>query len=195
MTVRNRVTALATMAALVVLGGCASGGGGREGDIAEARGSGGGGSARDRGGLVLPASAAAIALDHATELSLAEGQRGALESIRRAVDSANAPLRAQLDSLRPSQRPVNSRDMSEEQRQQMRARRTAVAAVVARMRDNATAARERTLAVLTPEQRVRVEALESEARQRSEDDVNRVGRSDDAEGVMRRRGSGRPPED
>jgi hypothetical protein len=63
------------------------------------------------------------------------------------------------------------------------------------MRDNVAAARERTFAVLAPEQRVRVEALESEARKRSEDEVNRVGRSDDAEGMMRRRGGGRPPED
>jgi hypothetical protein len=103
-------------------------------------------------------------------------------------------LRAQLDSLRPTQRPVNSRDMSEEQRQQMRERRTAVAVVVGRMRDNAAAARERTFAILSAEQRTRVEGLEAEAKKRSEDEVNRVGRSDDAEGMMRRRG-GRPQED
>jgi hypothetical protein len=85
--------------------------------------------------------------------------------------------------------------MGPEEREQMRARRTAVGVVVGQMRDNAVAARARSFAVLSPEQRTRVEVLEAEAKKRSEDELNRVGRSDDADGVMRRRGSGRPPED
>jgi hypothetical protein len=188
------VNRAATLVALIFLAACASGGTPHDSDIVQTRDGGGGGPTRGRPSFALPVSVAAIALDHASELSLADGQRSALEAIRRGVDSANAPLRAQFDSLRPTQRPVNSRDMGQEEREQMRARRTAVAAVVGRMRDNAAAARERTFAVLSPEQRVRVEALESEARKRSEDEMNRVGRSDDAEG-MRRRGRGGPPED
>lgn len=180
-------TRAATLVASILLAACASGGSPRDGDIGRAQG-------RGRPALALPVSAAALALDHASELSLAESQRNTLEAIRHSVDSANAPLRVQLDSLRPTQRPVNSRDMGPEERQQMTARRTAIAAVVAHMRDNAAATRERTFAVLTPEQRTRVEALETEARKRSENDVNRVGQSDDAQGTMRRRG-GRPQED
>jgi hypothetical protein len=183
---------LATLVAVSFLAACASSGSPRDGDIVQSRD---GGPARGRGAFALPVSAAAIALDHAADLSLADGQRRSLEAIRRGVDSANAPLRAQLDSLRPSQRPVNSRDMSQEQREQMRARRTAVSAVIGRMRENVAVARERTYAVLSPEQRVRVEALEAEAGKRSEDEMNRVGRSDDSDGTMRRRGGGRPPED
>jgi hypothetical protein len=186
-------THAATLVASILLAACASGGSPSDGDIV--RSGDGRPQARGRAALALPVSAAALALDHASELSLADGQRGALEAIRRSVDSANAPLRVQLDSLRPTQRPVNSRDMGPEERAQMNARRTAIAAVVGRMRDNAAATRERTFAVLTPEQRTRVEALETEARKRSENDVNRVGQSDDAQqGTARRRG-GRPQED
>jgi hypothetical protein len=192
MTMRRSALGVATMVALTFLGGCASANSQTDGDISPVRG-GGAASARDRG-AVVPTSAAAIALAHASELSLAAAQRDSLAAIQRGVDSANAPLKAQLDSLRPSQRPVNSRDMSQEQRDQVRARRTAVAAVVGRMRDNAAAARGRTYAVLTPEQRTRVEALEADAKQRSDDELNRVGRSEESDGTMRRRG-GRPMED
>jgi hypothetical protein len=193
MTMRRSTYGVAAMAAVILLGGCASSGTPNESDIVRTR-DGGGGPARDRAMLAMPMSAAAIALAHSADLSLVEGQRSSLEAIRRSVDSANAPLRSQLDSLRPSQRPVNSRDMSDEQREQMRARRASVNAVIARMRENAAASRERTFAVLSPEQRVRVEALEAEARKRADEDLNRVGRSDDADGAMRRRG-GQPPED
>ena len=159
------------MAALILLTACAS--------SPSTPGYGMGG--RDRGLAALPTSVAAIALAHGDELSLTDAQRASLRAIQRGVDSANAPLRAQLDSLRPTQRPVNSRDMSEEQRQAMTARRTAVRAVVAQMHDNGTAVRERALAVLTTEQRTQAESLEADAKRRAEEAVERVGRSDDNE--------------
>jgi hypothetical protein len=172
MTMRRSMQSAATMAALVVLAGCAS--------SSSTPGYGTAGGGRDRLAS-LPTSVAAVALAHGDALALTEAQRASLRAIQRGVDSANAPLRAQLDSLRPTQRPVNSRDMSEEQRQAMNARRTAVRAVVAQMRDNGTAVRERALAVLTPEQRTQAESLEADATRRADEALDRVGRSDDAE--------------
>ena len=172
MTMRRSIQSAAAMAALVVVAGCAS--------SASTPGYGTGAGGRDRLAS-LPTSVAAIALAHGDALALTDAQRDSLRAIQRGVDSANAPLRAQLDSLRPTQRPVNSRDMSEEQRQAMNARRTAVRVVVAQMRDNGTAVRERALAVLTPEQRTQAESLEAEVKRRADEALDRVGRSDDAE--------------
>jgi hypothetical protein len=187
MTIHRALPILALLAAAA----CSSNNTPPDGDVYQ-RGGGYsrvGGQARP---MLVPTSAAALAVDHATELNLAADQRYQLEQIRRQVDSANAPLRVQLDSLRPTSRPVNSRDMSEEQREEMRNRRTAVAAVIGRMRDNATASRERTFAILSTEQRQKVEQLEADARKRMDDEMKRVGRSDDADQYRR---GGRRPED
>ena len=176
--------------ALLTAAACSSNTPPNSGDVSQ---SGGGfGRGQSRPPMIIPSSTAALALDHASELSLAADQRNQLEKIRHEVDSVNAPLRTQLDSLRPSSRPVNSRDMSEEQREEMRNRRTAVATVIGHMRDNANATRERTFAILSTDQRQKVEELEADARKRMEEEMNRVGRSDDA--GERRRG-GRRPED
>jgi hypothetical protein len=185
MTISRSLSIAALLAAAACSGNTPPGGNVSQSGYGYERGAG-------RPPQIMPSSAAELALDHASELSLAADQRAQLEKIRREVDSANAPLRVQLDSLRPSSRPVNSRDMSEEQREEMRARRTAVAAVIGHMRDNATASRERTFAILSTEQRLKVEQLEADARKRMDDEMNRVGRSDDA--GQRRRG-GRQPED
>jgi hypothetical protein len=145
--------------ALAVLAACASGGG-----VESSRH-----PAEPPIDFAPPVSPAIIALDHAAELGLTDAQRASLTAIRRGLDSANAPLRLRLDSLRPTQRPVNPRDLSQEQRESIRTRRTAVGAVMAEWSAHNAEVRPRVLAVLTPEQQQRVVVLEEEVRKRDQE--------------------------
>lgn len=137
---------------------------------------------------------AALVLEHASELALADSQRVVLESIRRTQDSANAPWLARLDSLRPTSRPVNPNDLSQEQRDEIDARRAAIATVMDGMRESNALARQRTMAILSPAQQQRAAELENDARKQMDDERARRGR-DAGEGERRRGGGrGRPPE-
>ena len=140
---------------------------------------------------------AGLVLEHAADLALADSQRVLLESIRRTQDSANRPWIQQLESLRPSRRPANGpNDLSQEQRDEIAARRRAIAVVMDGMRANDTLARQRTMAVLSPAQQEQAAELENDARKKAEEDRARRGR-DAAAGEGRRGpgGMGRPPED
>ena len=113
-----------------------------------------------------PVSEVTVALDHANELVLTDAQRFSLTAIRRGLDSANAPLRVRLDSLNPSQRPVNPRDLSQEQRDAIRVRRAAAEAIMKDFEANNAAVRPRVFALLTEEQRKRVTELTEEIHKR-----------------------------
>jgi len=146
---------------------------------------------------------AGLVLDHASELSLADSQRVVLESIRRTQDSANRPWLQRLDSLRPAGQPANGpNDLSQEQRDEITARRKAIAEVMDGMRENNALARQRTTAVLSPTQQEKAAKLEEDAKKKAEE--SRPARSQDADGGGRRGGRGgmggtggvgRPPED
>ena len=158
------------------------------------------GGERPEDALALPpratAGVAALVLEHADDLALADSQRVLIESIRRTQDSANRPWIEQLDSLRPARRPVNPNDLSPEQREEISARRAAIATVMTGMRDNNAIARERTMSLLSAAQQEKAAELESEARKKAEEDRARRGR--DAAGGGQRWGAGgmgRTPQD
>jgi hypothetical protein len=158
------------------------------------------GGARPEDALALPPrpapGVAALVLDHAGDLALADNQRVILESIRHTQDSANRPWLLRLDSLRPTSQPVNPNDLSQEQRDEIAARRAAIAAVMEGMRDNNALARQRTMAVLSPAQQQRAAELENDARKQAEEDRSRRGQDAMGAGEGRRAmgGRGRPPE-
>jgi hypothetical protein len=144
----------------------------------------------------IPPGVAALVLSHAADFSLADSQRVALESIRNVQDSANRPWLARLDSLRPRSQPLNPKDLSQEQRDEIAARRTAIAAVLDGMRETNALARQRTMAVLSPAQQERAAELENDARKQADEERSRRGRFPaDVDGEGRRSGRGRPPED
>src|ERR1700716_3994103 len=111
-------------------------------------GQGGRGGGGERGGasdradtaLAMPSrpvpGVAALVLDHAADLAITNDQRTELESIRHGQDSANRPWLQRLDSLRPTGRPANGpNDLSQEQRDEIAARRAAITEVMAGMRE------------------------------------------------------------
>jgi hypothetical protein len=136
-------------------------------------------------------------LDHAADLALADSQRVILESIRRTQDSANRPWLARLDSLRPTNRPLNPNDLSPDQQREIAARRTAIATIMEGMRDTNALARQRTMAILSPAQQQRAAELENDARRKLDDERSRreADAAGGAGGEGRRGGRGRPPED
>jgi hypothetical protein len=158
------------------------------------------GNARPEDALALPPrpvpGVAALVLDHAADLALADSQRVLIESIRRTQDSANRPWVLRLDSLRPTSQPANPNDLSQEQHDEIAARRTAIATVMEGMRENNALARQRTMALLSPAQQQKAAELENDARKQAEED--RARRGQDAVGGGERRrgrgGMGRSPE-
>lgn len=160
-----------------------------------------GGNGRPEDALAIPPrpapGIAALVLDHAADLALADSQRVLLESVRQAQDSANRPWLQRLDSLRPRSRPANGPDdLSQEQRDEIAARRAAIADVMRGMRDNNVLARQQAMALLSPAQQEQATELEKRARKTADEERARRGR--DAamgDGRQRQGGMGRPPED
>jgi hypothetical protein len=111
----------------------------------------------------LAPGVAALALDHAAELALADSQQVLLASILRAQDSANRPWIEKLEALRPTSHPANPFDLSPEQQEEIAARRLAIAEVMDAMRETNATARQRAMALLTPEQQDRATELEDKA--------------------------------
>ena len=141
----------------------------------------------------LPPTIAAIALDRAADLGLADSQRVAIEAIRRAQDSINFPRTRALDSLRPTRRPANGvNDLSQEQRDEMEQRRTAITLILDGMRETNGAMRTKVLALLTPEQQKRASDWEDDARKKAEDEGRKRSRAFTSGGDSRGR---RPQED
>ena len=124
----------------------------------------------------VPPGIAALVLNHADELAIADSQRTVLETIRQAQDSATRPWRLRLDSLTPRSLPLNPDDLSPEQQEEIAARRKAIAAVMDGMSGTNTLARERTMAVLSPEQQKRAADLEKDARKQADEERERAGR-------------------
>ena len=139
----------------------------------------------------MPPGVAALVLEHAEDFKLADSQRSALESVRRAQDSANRPWMAKLDSLRPTRQPANGMgDLSQEQKDEMQQRRAAIATVLDGMKENNAQARKQAMDALNGEQQKRAADLEEDAQKKVDDEMKR--RERDAQGGNRRRG--RPAE-
>ena len=119
---------------------------------------------------------AQLALEHASELALADSQRVLLETIRRSQDSVNRPFAAQLEALRPTHRPANPNDLSQEQRDEIETRRKAIGAIMQNVHDSNALLRWRAMAVLTPEQQERAAKLEEDAQQRADEERTRRAR-------------------
>ena len=135
----------------------------------------------------IPASVAALVLEHADELKLADSQRALVESVRRAQDSANLPWLAKLDSLRPTRQPAGGPgDLSQEQRDEMEARKLAIGLVLDGMKETNALSRKTVMDALDPEQQKRAAGWEEDARKKAEDEAKR--RERDAQGGGRRRG-------
>jgi hypothetical protein len=146
------------------------------------------------GGLPpMPPTVAALVLEHAADFKLADSQRVVLESVRRAQDSANRPWMAKLDSLRPTRQPANGMgDLSQEQRDELEARKTAIANALEGMRETNAQARKHVMDVLNPDQQKRAASLEEDARKKAEDEAKQRERNGPPGGG--RGGRGRPPE-
>jgi hypothetical protein len=169
---------------------------------------GGGGGRRARNARTDAASAeppriaptvAALVLEHGTDMQLSEKQIALITSIRQTQDSANRPWLLKLDSLRNGPRPVNPNDLSQEQRDDMAARREAVAAALDGMREANAEARQGVMAALSPDQQVKAAVLESDAQKKAREQSGGAQQNRDAYGGGRRGGmggvGGRPPED
>jgi hypothetical protein len=91
---------------------------------------------------------------------------------------------------------LNPKDLSQEQRDEIAARRTAIAAVLDGMRETNALARQRTMAILSPAQQERAAELENDARKQADQERERRGRfASEGQDGRRRGGGGRPPED
>jgi hypothetical protein len=150
---------------------------------------------------VVPVNVAKAIIENDKDMALSDSQRVQLVLIRKQLDSLNAPLFARLDSVRPSWRPAGGlNDLSQEQRDQLVTQRKAQNAVIALMTPNFAKARERVLAVLTPEQQERANKIEKNARKRAEEAARREFETKQVYGQQRRRGeildgTGRAPLD
>ena len=145
---------------------------------------------------VLPPTLATIVLDHSADIGIVDNQRTMLESIRHAQDSANMPWLVKLDSLKPTSTPAGgAKDLSPEQREEVATRRKAISEVLDGMHDTNAFAREKIMAMLTPDQQQKAAKYEDEARKKAEEDTNDRARRvmNGANGGMTR--GGRPPED
>jgi hypothetical protein len=122
-----------------------------------------------------PVSVAKTILEHDNkDMALSDSQRVQLALIQRRLDSASAPLMKRLDSLRPSWRPAGGLgDLSQEQRDELIARRAAQTAVIDSLTPTFVKARDQVMAVLRPEQKDRAAKLEKEARKRAEEAARR----------------------
>jgi hypothetical protein len=118
----------------------------------------------------VPPGVAALVLDHAAELAIADSQRVVLQAIRQQQDSANRPWMQRLAALRPQARPLNPEDLSPEQQEEIAARRKAIGAVMEEMSGTNQLARQRAMAILSREQQERAAELEKDARKRAEEE-------------------------
>lgn len=149
-----------------------------------------------------PVSVARTILEHDNkDMALSDSQRVQLTLIQRRLDSVSAPLMKRLDSLKPSWRPAGGLgDLSQEQRDELLARRAAQTAVIDSLTPTFVKARDQVMAVLRPDQKERAAKLEKEARKRAEEAARRELETRDVfEGGGRRRrgeirdGTGRTP--
>jgi hypothetical protein len=167
------------------------------------RGGGGGsrGGGQSQGGgesAIVPHVATPIVglvLEHADEFKLTDAQRSVLQSVKQVQDSANRPWMLKLDSLKPRGMPANGMgDLSQEQRDEIEARKVAVANVMEGMRETNAEARKKVMDILNPDQQQHAAELEDEAKKKADEASKRSVRGGEGGGGGRG-GRGRSPED
>jgi hypothetical protein len=124
---------------------------------------------------IVPVSVAKVLLENDDkDLALTDSQRVQLRLVQKQLDSANAPLLAKLDSIRPRWRPAGGlNDLSSEQREELVAYRKAHDEVIAKIAPNVAASREHVMAVLNKDQQERAAKLEKSARKHAEEIAKR----------------------
>jgi hypothetical protein len=101
-----------------------------------------------------------------------------------------------LDSLRPKGIPANGMgDLSQEQSDEIEARKVAVANVIEGMRETNAEARKKVMDILNPDQQQHAAVLEDEAKKKLDEASKRNVRGEGGGGRGGRGGRGRPPED
>jgi hypothetical protein len=139
---------------------------------------------------IVPVSLAKVVLDNEKDFALTDSQRVQLKLVQRQLDSANGPLVAKLDSIKPTWRPAGGlNDLSSEQREQLVAYRKAHVALIERIAPNVAASREHAMALLNKDQQERAVKLEKNARKRAEELAKRdLEELENPNAGMRRRG-------
>jgi hypothetical protein len=139
---------------------------------------------------IVPVSIAKVVLENEGELALSDSQRVALTAIQRQLDSADAPLLAKLDAIKPTWRPAYGlNDLSTEQREELVAHRKAHVELIEQIAPIFAQSRERALSVLSKEQQDKAIKLERNARKRAEDVAKReLEQLENPSAGMRRRG-------
>lgn len=139
---------------------------------------------------IVPVSVAKAVLEADNkDMALSDSQRVQITHIQRQLDSADAPLLARLDSVKPTWRPAGGlSDLSQEQRDELVAKRKQQVEIVEAITPSVAKANERVMALLRPEQRDRANKLEKNARKRAEEFAKREMEQMENVGGMRRRG-------
>ena len=120
-----------------------------------------------------PVVGVALMLEQATVLELTEDQVTRLRAIQAAHDEKTAPLRARMQAQRSASDDSTRRSLSREERGQRRAEMREAMTMV---REQDQAARTEAMALLSGDQRAKVEKLESERRDEMEGRRKRGGR-------------------
>lgn len=139
------------------------------------------GSSGQDASLIIPhvaASVAAIAVRYGGDLQLSQAQLDSIMSVRQRQDSANAPWLRSLDSLRNGPRPANPRDLSQEQREILAARRAAVKAAMDAIGAANAQARQQVMAVLSTDQQRKAARLENDAQKLARAETRRRAEQD-----------------
>ena len=139
---------------------------------------------------IVPISLAKVVMDNEKEMVLTETQRVQIVLLQRQLDSANAPLLAKLDSVKPTWRPAGGlNDLSEEQRRQLVEHRQRHEATMSQIAPNADKVREQVMALIDKQQKERAAKLEKNARKRAQELAKReLEELERPAGMMRRRG-------
>ena len=140
-------------------------GGGRRDDMGASR------RQEDEPALTVqePLNPVDLLIQHWTDLKLTPEQIGQLRTIKRSLDSTNAPAHRTLDSLQRAMRPSGMLgQLKPEQRDSIPVARARAARLVDELQENMRPMRERAFGVLTPEQAGKAESIETDA-QRARD--------------------------
>ena len=105
-----------------------------------------------------------LLIQHWTDLKLTPDQIASLRTIKRSLDSANAPARRTLDSLQRAMKPSGFLgQLNEEQRDSIPVAKARAARLVDQLTENIRPEREKAFSLLTPDQLDKAEAIESNA--------------------------------
>jgi hypothetical protein len=142
------------------------------------------------GPLPVPPALTAVALDRAKDLELTDAQKTSVEALHTSQDSANAPLRARLDSLRPTRMSAGGpNDMSQDMRDEMEARQRQIRIVMEGFKSSNDDARGKLNTLLNGDQQKKLKDYEEEEQKKFDDELRRRSRGGDR-GNM---GGGRRP--